>query len=125
MLGADTVVVLDEEVLGKPRDEGHAIEMLARLVGRAHAVMTGIALAWTDARVLESQVVTSRVEMRAAGREELAAYVALGESLDKAGGYALQGGAIRFVTRVVGSRTNVIGLPREETLALLARAGLG
>lgn len=125
MLGADTVVVLDGEVLGKPRDEDHAIEMLSRLVGRAHAVMTGIALAWTDARGLESQVVTSAVEMRAATREEIVAYVAIGESLDKAGAYALQGGASRFITRVVGSRTNVIGLPREETLALLARAGRG
>ncbi len=125
VLGADTVVVLDGEVLGKPRDEDHAIEMLSRLVGRAHAVMTGIALAWTDARGLESQVVTSAVEMRAATREEIVAYVAIGESLDKAGAYALQGGASRFITRVVGSRTNVIGLPREETLALLARAGRG
>ncbi len=125
MLGADTVVVLDGEVLGKPRDEVHAIEMLARLVGRAHEVMTGIALAWTDARGLESRVVKSAVEMRAATREELVAYVALGESLDKAGAYALQGGASRFITRVVGSRTNVIGLPREETLALLALAGHG
>jgi septum formation protein len=125
VLGADTVVVLDGEVLGKPRDEDHAIEMLSRLVGRAHAVMTGIALAWTDARGLESQVVTSAFEMRAATREEIVAYVAIGESLDKAGAYALQGGASRFITRVVGSRTNVIGLPREETLALLARAGRG
>jgi septum formation protein len=125
VLGADTVVVLDGEVLGKPRDEDHAIEMLSRLVGRAHAVMTGIALAWTDARGLESQVVTSAVEMRAATREEIVAYVAIGESLDKAGAYALQGGASRFITRVVVSRTNVIGLPREETLALLARAGRG
>lgn len=125
VLGADTVVVLDGEVLGKPRDEIHAIEMLTRLVGRAHEVMTGIALAWTDARGLESRVVKSAVEMRAATREELVAYVALGESLDKAGAYALQGGASRFITRVVGSRTNVIGLPREETLALLALAGRG
>jgi septum formation protein len=87
--------------------------------------MNGIALAWTDSRGLESQVVTSAVEMRAATREEIVAYVAIGESLDKAGAYALQGGASRFITRVVGSRTNVIGLPREETLALLARAGRG
>lgn len=121
VLGADTVVVLDGEVLGKPRDEAHALEMLSRLVGRAHQVMTGIALAWTDARGVESRVVTSDVEMRAASRAELIDYVALGESLDKAGAYALQGGASRFVTRVTGSRTNVIGLPREETLALLAR----
>ena len=123
VLGADTIVVLDGEVLGKPRDEAHAVEMLSRLVGRTHRVMTGIALAWTDGRSLESRVLTSDVEMRLATRAELIEYVALGESLDKAGGYALQGGAIQFVTRVVGSRSNVIGLPREETLALLERSG--
>jgi len=86
-------------------------------------VMTGIALTWTDGRFIESRVVTSEVEMRAASHDEIVAYVALGESLDKAGAYALQGGAIRFVTRVIGSRTNVIGLPCEETLDLLARGG--
>ena len=123
VLGADTIVVLDGEVLGKPRDEAHAVEMLSRLVGRTHRVMTGIALAWTDGRSLESRVLTSEVEMRPATRAELIEYVALGESLDKAGAYALQGGAIQFVTRVVGSRSNVIGLPREETLALLERSG--
>lgn len=122
VLGADTIVVLDGEVLGKPRDDAHAVEMLGRLVGRLHRVMTGIALAWTDGRPLESRVVTSEVEMRPATRSELIAYVALGESLDKAGGYALQGGAIQFVTRVVGSRSNVIGLPRDETLELLERS---
>lgn len=123
VLGADTIVVRDGEILGKPRDEEHAARMLSRLVGRTHQVMTGIALAWTDGRHLESRVVTSEVEMRAASHDEIVAYVALGESLDKAGAYALQGGAIRFVTRVVGSRTNVIGLPCEETLDLLARGG--
>ena len=123
VLGADTVVVLDGEVLGKPRDDDHAVRMLSRLVGRTHHVLTGIALTWTDGRFLESLFVISEVEMRPASRDEILAYVALGESLDKAGAYALQGGAIRFVTRVVGSRTNVIGLPREETLELLGRAG--
>ncbi|MEZ4279221.1 MAG: Maf family protein [Myxococcota bacterium] len=123
VLGADTVVVIDGEILGKPRDASHAVEMLSRLVGRGHQVMTGIALAWSDGRAVESRVVTSTVEMRAATRAELAAYVAEGESLDKAGAYAIQGGASRFITRLVGSRTNVIGLPREETLAMLARGG--
>lgn len=123
VLGADTIVVLDQEILGKPCDADHAVAMLTRLVGRTHEVMTGIAVAWSDGRAGESAVVVSRVEMRPASREEIREYVALGESLDKAGGYALQGGAARFVTRVVGSRTNVIGLPDEETLALLERTG--
>jgi len=128
VLGADTIVVLDDEVLGKPRDAGHAVAMLGRLTGRTHRVLTGIAIVWSDARTFGgepvlSRVVTSRVEMRAATAAEIAEYVALGESLDKAGGYALQGGASRFVRAVEGSRTNVIGLPRDETLALLALAG--
>ncbi|MBJ19305.1 MAG: septum formation protein Maf [bacterium] len=124
VLGADTLVVSGEEVLGKPRDEEHAVALLSRLVGTTHRVMTGIALSWTDGREAIARVVTSRVEMRPATRDELVAYVALGESLDKAGAYALQGEGSRFVVGVHGSRTNVIGLPQEETLELLEAAGL-
>ncbi len=138
VLGADTIVVsggagcdLDEAVLGKPRDEAHAVELLTRLAGRTHRVMTGVAVAWTDGRERVpgagsawTRVVTSRVTMRPATRDELAEYVAMGESLDKAGGYALQGGASRFVTAVEGDRTNVIGLPESVTLALLREAGV-
>ena len=122
VLGADTIVVVDDDVLGKPRDEAHAVELLTRLMGRQHRVMTGIALAWSDGREVLSQVVTSHVEMRPATRDELVDYVAVGESLDKAGGYALQGAGRRFVVQVRGSSSNVIGLPLEETLALFERA---
>ncbi len=123
VLGADTIVVAGKDVLGKPRDEAHAVELLSRLTGTTHRVMTGIALAWSDGREVLSQVVTSEVEMRAATHQELVDYVAVGESLDKAGGYALQGAGGRFVVGVVGSSTNVIGLPLEETLALFERGG--
>ncbi|MBW2424093.1 MAG: septum formation protein Maf, partial [Deltaproteobacteria bacterium] len=124
VLGADTIVVApDGDVLGKPRDEAHAVRLLERLVGHRHRVMTGIALAWSGSSELQSRVVTSEVEMRSASHEELVAYVAVGESLDKAGGYALQGEGKRFVLAVEGSRTNVIGLPLEETLELLEGAG--
>jgi septum formation protein len=123
VLGADTIVVSGEDVLGKPRDEAHAIELLSRLMGTTHRVMTGIALAWSDGREVLSQVVTSEVEMRPATHQELVEYVAVGESLDKAGGYALQGEGRRFVVGVVGSATNVIGLPLDETLALFKRTG--
>ena len=92
-------------------------------MGTRHRVMTGIALAWSDGRKILSEVVTSQVEMRAASRDELLEYVAIGESLDKAGGYALQGEGRRFVVEVLGSSTNVIGLPLEETLALFERGG--
>jgi len=124
VLGADTIVVAGEEVLGKPRDENHAVELVSRLVGTTHRVMTGVAVAWTDGRGPWTTVVTSHVEMRPASRSEVEEYVAVGESLDKAGGYALQGEGARFVVGVRGSRTNVIGLPLEETLALLAEAGV-
>lgn len=123
VLGADTIVVAGEEVLGKPRDDAHAIELLTRLMGTTHRVMTGIALAWSDGRELLSQVVTSEVEMRSASQQELLDYVAVGESLDKAGGYALQGAGRRFVVGIVGSSSNVIGLPLEQTLALFERGG--
>jgi septum formation protein len=85
-------------------------------------VVTAVALVVSDTLQVRQTVVTSRVEMRAVGRDELIAYVATGESLDKAGGYAVQGGARSFVTRIHGSETNVIGLPLDETLDLLAEA---
>ena len=129
VLGADTIVVAGDEaagerVLGKPRDAAHAVELLSLLIGTTHRVMTAIAVAWTDGREARSQVVTSRVTMRSATRAELEEYVAVGESLDKAGGYALQGEGARFVTGVEGSRSNVIGLPREQTLTLLRASGV-
>jgi septum formation protein len=123
VLGSDTIVVLGPLVLGKPRDERHAVELLSKLMGRRHQVITGIAVCWTDGSEALSRIVTSEVEMRDATREELEEYVAVGESLDKAGGYALQGEGRRFVVGVEGSHSNVIGLPLEETLELLERAG--
>lgn len=122
VLGADTIVVLNGEVLGKPRDSDHALELLERLTGREHSVVTAVALLASDTLRVRQIAVTSRVEMRAVEREELITYVATGEPLDKAGGYAVQGGARSFVTRIHGSETNVIGLPLDETLDLLGEA---
>jgi septum formation protein len=125
VLGADTIVVVGaNQVLGKPRDTAHAVELLTHLVGATHRVLTGIALAWSDGREPVSQVVSTEVRMRPATERELHDYVALGESFDKAGGYALQGEGARFVVAVEGSRSNVIGLPIDETLALVAREGV-
>jgi len=122
VLGADTIVVLADDVLGKPTDAAHAVELLARLVGREHVVITAVAVASGGAvRVIS---VASRVRMRAASRDELRAYVATGEPLDKAGAYGLQGEGRRFVESVIGSETNVIGLPLEETIALLRELGI-
>ena len=121
VLGADTIVVVDEDVLGKPRDPDHAEELLGRLVGREHRVLTAVAVV-AAGRVFDV-LVESTVRMRPATREEVREYVATGEPLDKAGAYALQGEGRRFVEQVTGSETNVIGLPLEETLALLREAG--
>jgi septum formation protein len=125
VLGSDTVVVLGEEILGKPRDPEHAVTLLSRLAGRTHTVWTGVAVAATSDDVPRVCSVASAVTLRAASQEELRAYVATGEPLDKAGAYALQGEGRRFVARVEGSESNVIGLPLDEALALLAEAGLG
>lgn len=124
VLGADTVVVVDEEIFGKPIDAADARLMLSRLSGRVHRVLTGIALVGPDGRRAGSLVVQSEVEFRALARAEIDAYVESGEPLDKAGAYAIQGGAARFVTRVGGSYTNVVGLPTAEVYALLQECGL-
>jgi septum formation protein len=122
VLAADTGVLLDDELFGKPRDPGHAVEMLVRLAGRTHRVITEVAIAEAGGARLWACRAESRVTMRAATRDELARYVAGGEPLDKAGAYAYQGEGRVFVSRVEGSESNVIGLPLEETLALLACA---
>ena len=125
VLGSDTVVVLDGETIGKPRDAEDAVQMLSRLTGRTHRVITGIAVVDALNGRAEEEAVTSEVVMRPAAEGEIRSYVATGESLDKAGAYALQGGGRRFVTRVVGSESNVIGLPIDATHALLVRAARG
>ena len=123
VLAADTIVVLDDDILGKPRDAEHARAMLARMTGRAHRVVTGVAVIDPGSLRCWSEAVSSEVEMRAADPEAIAAYVATGEPLDKAGSYGVQGeGGRRFVSEVRGSVSNVMGLPRDETLALLERA---
>jgi len=122
VLGADTGVLLGERLFGKPRDPADALDMLGQLAGRTHRVITAVAIAeGTGQRVWQCSV-TSHVTLCFASRDDLARYVATGEPLDKAGAYAFQGEGRRFVSKVEGSETNVIGLPLEETLALLACA---
>lgn len=124
VLSADTVVVLDGIALGKPADAAEARAMLRALSGRAHAVITAVALSRPDGSTAAEIAVQSTVEMRPLGDAEIEAYLATGEPYDKAGGYGIQGGASRFVTRVSGSYTNVVGLPVDEVRTLLARFGL-
>lgn len=124
VLGADTLVVLDGRVYGKPATPAEAVSHLTRLLGRTHRVITAVALVRSNDKALREVQVESQVVLREATLEEIRAYVATGESLDKAGAYAVQGEGRRFVEKVIGSETNVIGLPMDETLALLREAGV-
>ena len=122
VLGADTAVVLDGEVLGKPADVAEAAAMLERLSGRAHRVLTAVAL--RHAGGLETRVSESEVRFRATTADERLAYCRTGEPFDKAGGYGIQGHAAVFVEELKGSYSGVVGLPLHETAALLERCGV-
>jgi septum formation protein len=114
VLGADTTVVLDGEMLSKPVDANDAARMLRMLSGRTHRVMTGVALAWASGTEVAAEV--TAVRFLTLSDEEIAEYVATGEPLDKAGAYAIQGRAAKWIPRVEGCYFNVVGLP----LALVA-----
>jgi septum formation protein len=117
VLGADTVVVIDGEPLGKPRDADEATRMLRRLRGRDHLVITGVAV--VEGERTASTAVVSRVFMARYGDEQIEDYVASGEPMDKAGAYAIQGLGGTLIVGLIGSSTNVIGLPLGATRRLL------
>ncbi|MEO6910280.1 MAG: Maf family protein [Edaphobacter sp.] len=123
VLGADTAVVVDGHILGKPTDAADASRMLELLSGRTHAVLTGLAVV-TRKGVL-SDVEITQVTFNIPEKGEIAGYVASGEPLDKAGAYAIQGYAARWIPRIEGCYFNVVGLPIARTIALLAEAGEG
>ncbi|ELY9423199.1 septum formation inhibitor Maf [Cronobacter dublinensis] len=118
VLGADTIVVLDGDVLEKPRDAVHAAEMLRRLSGQTHQVMTAVALA--DSLRVRERLVITRVTFRALTAKDIAAYVESGEPMDKAGAYGIQGLGGCFVRSIEGSYHAVVGLPLVETWELLS-----
>jgi len=128
VLGADTIVVLpgspDALVLGKPEDSADALRMLTLLSGRTHQVITGCCLTSPDRAEPVCFAVITEVVMRASTRQELTAYVATGEPADKAGAYAIQGLGAFLVERVVGSYTNVVGLPVTDCANLLLKHGV-
>ena len=129
VLGADTIVTIDALLLGKPQTVGEARQMLNRLNGKRHEVLTGVAVVTVEMTVnargqRASEVVSSRVLMRRFTTTTIEWYVATGEPLDKAGAYAVQGLGAALIERVEGSYTNVVGLPLAETLALLRRFGI-
>ncbi|MBF0627025.1 MAG: septum formation inhibitor Maf [Magnetococcales bacterium] len=124
VLGADTAVVCDREILGKPAGPEEAMAMLARLSGRTHRVLTAIAVCTRNHPEGVVQVVTSRVAFKSLTRAEITAYVATGEPLDKAGSYGIQGIGAFLVCHLEGSYSGVVGLPLFETLELLRNLGL-
>ena len=119
ILAADTIVVVDGDVLGKPGDDATAVQMLTRLSGREHEVLTAVAVWWPGADEPEVSVELTRVWMREIPPDEIAAAVASGEPRDRAGAYAIQGLASRWVTRIDGSYGTVVGLPVEAVDRLL------
>jgi len=122
VLGADTAVVLDGKILGKPVDQADALAMLAALSDREHQVLTAIAV--VDQQRSETRIVSSRVKFRAISPQEASAYWASGEPQDKAGSYAIQGLAAVFVESLNGSYSAVVGLPLCETAEILQRFGI-
>ncbi len=123
ILCADTTVALGGKILGKPDSDTHAADMLASLSGRSHKVLTAIAVARTDGRMVGSAIQASRVRFARLSKSEIDAMVASGEPHDKAGAYALQGLAAQYIRSVQGSPSGIIGLPLYETMQLLRRAG--
>jgi septum formation protein len=122
VIGSDTTVVVDGDVLGKPRDDADAAEMLARLSGRSHVVMTGIAARWRgEERSAVEEVDVSFHPLTAA---DIAAYVATREPMDKAGAYGIQGFGATIVSRVDGDYFAVMGLPLQRLVRLLAELGV-
>lgn len=132
VLAADTCVVVDGAILGKPIDDEEAVVMLRRLAGRTHEVLTGVAIRCagrdpgdTDPPDEDEIVVSTTVHLVPLAPSDIAWYVASGEPRDKAGAYAIQGLASRFVDRIEGSYSNVVGLPVAEVASMLARQGVG
>jgi septum formation protein len=123
VLGADTVVVCDGEVMGKPADAADAARMLLLLSGRTHQVVTGVAVVWgSDSAEVAAEL--THVTMRTLSPQEVADYVAGGEPMDKAGAYAIQGYAGRWIPRIHGCYFNVVGLPLALVASLLEGAEL-
>lgn len=117
VLAADTIVVFGSQILGKPNDAVHAREMLKMLSGRTHEVITGFCLRSAQKTIVRT--VSTEVQFASLSDEEIAQYVLTGEPMDKAGSYAIQGGAAYMVRRIDGSYSNVVGLPLCEVIELL------
>ncbi len=123
-IGSDTIVLCDDQILGKPRDAVHATAMLQMLSGREHQVLSGYAVFDRHSGRQRAEAVTTRVWFRQLTETEIARYIATGEPMDKAGGYAIQGYGVCFVARIDGSYTNVVGLPLCRLTGTLKELGV-
>ena len=124
VLAADTIVVLEGQVFGKPANPDNARQMLAALSGHPHQVMTAFVLLDPAGKTTAAETVTSQVTFKELSESEVTAYLATGEPFDKAGAYAIQGKGRDLITQVSGSHTNVIGLPMDEVTTALRAVGL-
>lgn len=125
VLGADTIVIVDQQIFGKPRDSDDAIRMLKMLSGRSHEVVTGVCLAGSaQGRRVDVRSETTMVTMTELTDDEIRSYVATGEPMDKAGAYAIQGKASRWISRIEGDYFNVVGLPVSLVFRMLREHGL-
>jgi septum formation protein len=131
VLGADTVVVVNDDILGKPRDADDAARMLRLLSGRTHAVITGVCLVnpvasgqWSVASNINTASETTLVTLSELSDDEIRDYVATGEPMDKAGAYAIQGIASRWIPRIEGDYSNVVGLPVALVYRMLRKRGV-
>lgn len=122
-IGADTIVLADKEIMGKPRDNADAGRMLRKLSGQVHQVITGFAVLDRETGRVEARSISTDVTFKILEDEEISVYVATGCPLDKAGAYAIQGGAAYMVERIDGSYTNVVGLPLCEVVETLRKMG--
>jgi septum formation protein len=122
-LGADTIVLCDGEIMGKPKDPADAERMLKKLSGVPHEVVTGFAVYDRERKGAVREAVCTKVYFKSLRPEEISSYIATGCPFDKAGGYAIQGGAAHMVRKIDGSYTNVVGLPLCEVVDALRRLG--
>ena len=123
VLGADTIVVVDDMILGKPRDADDAGRMLRLLAGRTHSVVTGVCVVAPATCATQTASETTLVTVSRLSDEEIRAYIATGEPMDKAGAYAIQGMASRWIPRIEGDYSNVVGLPVALVYRMLREAG--
>lgn len=124
VIGADTIVVVDEEILGKPRNQEEAKSMLEKISGREHRVITAFSIVRPKTEILHREAVDSRVRIKTLAPNEIEGYIKTGEPMDKAGAYGAQGVGAFLIEEVKGSYTNVVGLPLAQLVEALTKLGI-